>query len=516
MVEDGLAVGDVEDAGLEAHDAAGGDAELEVGLLDAGAHVAHGAADVAEDLDDLAGVVVGALDDGLLDRLDNLAVLVLLEQDARAADLELVALATHLLHEDREVQDATAGDLGAGLVGKLLDAHGHVVLALLHEALLELATTHDVALAADERRGGGLEDDRQGGRVDLDGVELDGVLGVGVDVADVGRVDAHDGRDVAGLRLGALLAAKVVEGEELLDLAHGAAAVVLDDEDLVTGVDGAGVDAADADATDVVGVVDGDALHGEGAVDVHVGGGQGVNNHVHQREHVVVAVLGVEAREAVDRRGVHDVLHGELELRVVRAEVHHEVEAVVEGLLGVGALAVDLVDAGDGVLQDEARLGHGALGRVDEQQGAVGHLEHALDLAAKVGVARGVDHVDLDALVLDGDVLREDRDATLALLVVGVKNPLLDLLVLAEGVGGLQHLVDQRGLAVVDVRDDCDVADVLLEHGNLFMTLRAEALVCLTLNVRTVYQGRAYVRERFGLDWQPTAAIFGTFAKLSL
>ena len=321
---------------------------------------------------------------------------------------------------------------------------------------------------------GGSISNGERGRVDLDGLQLDGVVGVGVDVADVGGVDAHDGRDVAGLGLGALLAAEVVEGEELLDLAHGARSVVLHHENLVAGVDGAGVDAADADAAHILGVVDGHALHGERAVHVHLGSGQVAHDHVEHGEHVLVVVGGVQAGEAVHGGGVDHVLHGELELLVGGAEVGHEVERVVDHGLGAGALAVDLVDhdhdgeAGvDGVAQDEARLGHGALGCVDKQQGAVGHAQDALDLAAKVGVTRGVDDVDLHALVLDRDVLGEDGDAALALLVVGVEHALLDLLVLAEGVGGPEHLVHERGLAVVDVRDDSDVPDVLLTHGSL-------------------------------------------------
>ena len=178
----------------------------------------------------------------------------------------------------------------------------------------------------------------------------------------------------------------------------------------------------------------------------------------------------MQAREAVDRGGVDNVLHGKLKLVVRGAEVGHEVEGVVHHGLGARTVTVDLVDhdhhgkAGvDGVAQDEARLGHGALGGVDEQQGAVRHAQDALDLAAEVGVAGGVDDVDLHALVLDGDVLGQDGDASLALLVVGVEHALLDLLVLAERVRGPQHLVDQRGLAVVDVRDDGDVPDV---HGD--------------------------------------------------
>ena len=476
MVEHALAVGGVEDAVLESHDAACGDLELQVRVGLAGLHARHGTAGLAEGLDDLAGELVGALHHGQLHGFQPVAVLILLEEHAGAAHLELEALAAHGLHEDGEVQDAAAGHLDTGLVAQLLDAHGHVVLGLAHEALLELAGAHDVAVAAHEGARGGLEDHGEGGRVDLDGLQLHGALGVGVDVADVGAVDAHHGADVAGADLVALGAAEVVEGEELLGLGHGAAAVVLDHEDLLAGVDGAGVDAADADAPHVAGVVDGDALHGQRAVGVAVGGGQAVHDHVQQGVHVVVAVVRGEAGEAVDGARVDHVLHGELELPVGGAEVHHEVEGVVDHGLRAGARAVDLVDhdhdgeAGvDGVAQHEARLGHGALEGVHEEQGGVGHTEHALHLAAEVGVARGVDDVDLDALVLDGDVLGQDGDAALALLVVGVEDTVLHLLVCPEGVGGPQQLVDEGGLAMVDVGDDGDVSQVLLQHGALFL-----------------------------------------------
>ena len=315
-------------------------------------------------------------------------------------------------------------------------------------------------------------DNGEGRRVDLDGVELDGVLRIGVHVADVGVVHTHHGGDVAGLDLGALGTAQIVEGEELLDRGRLALAIVLDHEDLVARVDGTGVDAADADATHEVGVVDGHALHGKRAVDVDLGRGQVVDDHVEQRVHVHVAVLGVEAGVAVDARAVHHVLHGKLELLIGGAQIGHEVETVVVCLFGVGAGAVDLVDDNhdvqtgvDGMTQDEARLGHGALEGVDQQERTVRHAQHALDLAAKVGMAGGVDDVDLYAVVVDGDVLGKNRDAALALLVVGVEHALLHLLVGAEGAGGAQELVTQGGLAVVDVGDDGDVSQVLYAHG---------------------------------------------------
>jgi hypothetical protein len=103
-------------------------------------------------------------------------------------------------------------------------------------------------------------------------------------------------------------------------------------------------------------------------------------------------------------------------------------------------------------------LRHRALDRVDQEQHAVHHRQHALDLAAEVGVAGGIDDVDVRAAVADGAVLGEDGDAALALEVIRVHDPLLHVLVRGEGARLLQQLVDQRGLAVVDVGNDRDVA----------------------------------------------------------
>ena len=60
-----------------------------------------------------------------------------------------------------------------------------------------------------------------------------------------------------------------------------------------------------------------------------------------------------------------------------------------------------------------------------------------------------------------GAVLGQDGDAALALDVVAVHHALGDFFVLAEGAALAQQLVHQRGLAMVDVGDDGDVADLL-------------------------------------------------------
>ncbi len=288
-------------------------------------------------------------------------------------------------------------------------------------------------------------------------------------------VDAHHRANIAGFDLLALSAAQVVEGEELLGAGHGAAAVVFYHQDLLADMDGARVDATNADAAHVAGVVHSDALHGQRAVGVAVGGRQAVHDHVQQGVHVVVVVGGIQAGEAVHRAGIDHVLHGKFQLLVGGTQIHHEVQGVVHYLLRARARAVDLVHHDhdsqacvDGMAQHEASLGHGALEGVHQKQGRVCHAQHALHLAAKVCVARGVDDVDLHALVLDGDIFSQNGDAALALLVVGVENTIFYLLVCPEGIGCAQQLVHQRGLAMVDVGDNGNVSQVLLQHRTHF------------------------------------------------
>ena len=116
------------------------------------------------------------------------------------------------------------------------------------------------------------------------------------------------------------------------------------------------------------------------------------------------------------------------------------------------------------MLENEAGLRHRAFKRVDEQQHAVNHLQNALNLAAEVSVTGGIDDVDLDAVIIHGSILRQNGDAALFFDGVIIHHAVADLLVLAENAALLEHLVDERGLAVVNVRDNGDIADIFTNH----------------------------------------------------
>ena len=156
---------------------------------------------------------------------------------------------------------------------------------------------------------------------------------------------------------------------------------------------------------------------------------------------------------------------------LVRVQVQEQLVDLVDDVLHASVGTVDLVhdqDHGQVQLerlpQDEPRLRQRPFAGVDQQEHAVDHGQPAFDLAAEVGVAGRVHDVDLQVAVTNGRVLRQDRDALLTLQVHGVHDPNVHVLVLAERPGLPEHGVHERGLAVVDVGHDGDVADVVAER----------------------------------------------------
>ena len=151
----------------------------------------------------------------------------------------------------------------------------------------------------------------------------------------------------------------------------------------------------------------------------------------------------------------------------VHQQLQHLVDDLVDALIG----AVDLVDHHDDPMaqlqslgEHEAGLGHGAFSGVYQQDNAVDHLQNTLHLAAEVGVARGVHHVDLHVLIADGGVLGQNRNAALTLQIAGVHDTVHNLLIFPVSAALLQHLVHQGGLAVVNVGDDGYVSQMFVLH----------------------------------------------------
>jgi hypothetical protein len=113
-----------------------------------------------------------------------------------------------------------------------------------------------------------------------------------------------------------------------------------------------------------------------------------------------------------------------------------------------------------------------ALRSVDEQQRPFARLQGFQHLVVEVDVTGRVDQVQLVGDAVLGQVVhrhgaRLDRDAAFALELHVVEQLLLHLPLL-EGAGQLDEAVGERGLTVVHVGDDAEVADQAgVSHGSL-------------------------------------------------
>ena len=143
--------------------------------------------------------------------------------------------------------------------------------------------------------------------------------------------------------------------------------------------------------------------------------------------------------------------------------------------LGLRGGQIDLVDDrndGEIVLRREERIGDGlrfdALAGVHDQQRAFAGGKRARNFVGKIDVAGRVDQVELVFVAVLGRVVQAnalglDGDAALALQVHRVEH-LRAHLALAERAGKLEQAVGQRGLAVVNMRDDAKIADETWVH----------------------------------------------------
>ena len=150
---------------------------------------------------------------------------------------------------------------------------------------------------------------------------------------------------------------------------------------------------------------------------------------------------------------------------ILGIEVEEQLVDLINDFGSAGIRSVDLVhhnNRGKMTLeclrQHIPSLWHRSLCCIDEEEHAINKCERSLDLATEICVTGCVDEVDLRSPPLDRRRLRKDRDPAFAFLVVRIHDTLNNLLVVCEHASGAKQTVNERRLAVVDVRDERDIA----------------------------------------------------------
>jgi len=428
----------------------------------------------------------------LLAELHHRADLVLRAQDG-GADVGLADLGDprRVGHVRRVVDgdDRPVGERELELDGRHRRHELEVVLALealAHDVHVQQAQEPAAEAEAERVRGLGLP----GQRCVVEGELLQRVAQVGVVVRVDGEQPAeHHGLDVPVARQGLVRGVRL-GGQRVADAQAGD---VLDPRDEVAHLAGAELVRRGLRGGEEADVVDLGLRRRRHGVDGLALGELAVHDPDVGDDPAVLVVLRVEDEGAGRRGGVaagsgdagHELLeHVGHALARLGGDAPHRVRVLPDQLgdllghpLGLGAGEVDLVQAGDELeagVDREVGVGDGlglhALGGVDHEQRALARRERARDLVGEVHVPGRVDEVQLVGLAVARLVehahgLRLDGDPALALEVHGVE----ELRAHGPGIHRVGHLEDairQRRLAVVDVGDDREVADVRLVHAS--------------------------------------------------
>ena len=294
------------------------------------------------------------------------------------------------------------------------------------------------------------------------------MLDVGDGLTDRDVIDPRQADDVARRGFLDLDPLQTVEGVELGDAHFLDPCIQLAHRHRVADAHAAVEDAADGDSSDIVARIEVGDQQLQRRVRITTRRRHVLDNRVEQRSQVCALGVCVPARRPGPGVGVED---GEIELLIVGVEIDEEIVDLVQHLLRTRVGPVDFVDdhnrgqpALERLAEHEPRLRQRSLGCIDEQHHSVHHRQGALDLAAEVGMARRIDDVDEQVVIVDGRVLGQDGDAALALEVGIVHRALGHPLVGAERAALMQQRVDEGGLTVIHMRDDGHVTTERIGH----------------------------------------------------
>ena len=468
-VHDAGAAGVRQELAMIADKAARRGREGQAGLAaTAGSHIGHLGLAASHLLDDRARILFVDVDDDGFIWLGALAIFVDTVNDARTTDRQFEPFAAHRFDQHAQLQFTAPGDFK----GILRRAFGDLDRDIAFGFALQAVRDHPAGNLGAIATGIGRIIDRKGHaqrwRIDRLCLQRLGDTDIGNRVGDGGLRKPGERDDIAGL---GFIDRHAFEAAKCEDLRRAAflddLAVRVEGADLGVEAQRARQDAAGQDASDEIVAIKQRHQHFELTIDIGSRRRDMRYNRFEQWCEVARAHLRIAAGIAVASRGKD---HREIELLVIGLQCDEQVEDFVEHFLGARIGAVDLVDddnraqaQSQSLAGNELCLRHRPFGGIDEQHDAIDHRQNAFDFAAEIGVSGSVDDVDVGGFVVglvgpfDRRALGENGDAAFFFEIVRIHGAFGDALILAEGPRLPEQLVDKRGLAVVNVRDNRDI-----------------------------------------------------------
>ena len=292
------------------------------------------------------------------------------------------------------------------------------------------------------------------------------MVGIGERAADIDIFEAGQQHDLARRRF---LNFHALEPFVAVQLGHapalnGLVALERQQRDGIAKVHHTTLHATDRHAAEVRRILDGGHEHLELPFGVGRRRRYGVDDRLIQGLQIDRRDIHVHRGEPLLRAGVH---HRRVQLLFRGFEFDEQRQYFIMHPQRIGAGAVDLVDDDDRgaseferLAEHEPRLRHRSVEGVHDEQHTFDHAQNALHFATEIGVARRVDDVDLRVVPADRRIFGENGDSALFFKRIGIHHAFFYDLIFAESSSLAEHLVDEGGLPVVDVRDDSDVANL--------------------------------------------------------
>ena len=402
-----LACRHVQHVGTHTDDTTARNLELELYAVVDHLHAGHLALVGGYIFDDLTRALLWGIHGELLHRLALHAVN-LLDDDLWLTHLQLVSLAAHGFYEHAEVQHTTAEDVPRVLVRTALHAKGEVLFKLFVEAFLDMARGHELTVLTKEWRVVDGEYHRHRWLINGDGLQCLWCLDVANSVANLEAVDADERAYITRTHFVGFNVSHARESVQLFDFGLDHRAVFLGEHDVLTVAQCTAMHMSHSDTAHIWVVVETGDEHLWCTLQ-HLWFGDILDDGIHQCGQVFGWLFPIGGHPAVLCRAIERL---EIQLLLCGVEVTHQVKHLLLYLVGAAVEFIDFVDDYDRfevefecLLQHEARLWHRAFEGIHEQQHAVCHVQHALHLAAEIGVARSVNHIDFVALVFNRYVL---------------------------------------------------------------------------------------------------------------
>ena len=254
-------------------------------------------------------------------------------------------------------------------------------------------------------------------------------------------LDTGDSDDLTAVGLIDVDSCKTVKGIELRDTYTRTLVriVVVYDIGLLIQLQRTVIDLTNTDTADELVVVDGRHQHLGIRIRIALRCRDIIKDGLEQWLHGGGVIIEASLRKALLRGCIQERA---VKLLVGSIEIHHQLENLVLDLCWTCLWLIDLVDNDHNrktkvqcLLQYETGLWHRSLEGIDQEDRTIDHLENTLYLTTEISVARGIDDVDLRALIVNGCVLRENGDTSLTLDRVRVHDTDAHLLIITEYTG---------------------------------------------------------------------------------